>query len=195
MLIMESILPYSKNRYKNIGGGKIMLASLMQHLKRNYIQLYLRYMRRCEYYANRKGIINKLIYKYSSFKLKKYSYKTGFTIYPAKIEEGLTLFHHGSIVVNGKTKIGRNCCIHNNVNIGSSGGSDNVPVIGNNVYIGPGAVIFGKITIADNCFIGANSVVCKSITEPCTVVAGVPAKVVKMADHLWWEENGFDRIP
>lgn len=193
MVILESYCPYSKSPYKEIGLLKKIYISILQRIKGDYIQLYQRYMRRCEYYSSKRGPLNRAVYIYSFLKLKRLSSKTGISIYPAKIGEGLTIFHHGSIVVNGKTKIGKNCCIHNNVNIGSSGGSDNVPTIGDNVYIGPGAVIFGKITIADNCFIGANSVVCKSILEPDSVVVGAPAKVIKKSDHIWWEENNFKR--
>lgn len=193
ILAIESYLPYSKAKITHISTMRKLIISIRQHIRGSYIQLYLRYMRRCEYYSKKAGLINKLIYKYSAYNLNRYSYKTGLSIYPAEIGEGLTIFHHGSIVINGKVRIGKNCCIHNNVNIGSSGGSDNVPTIGNNVYIGPGAVIFGKISIADNCFIGANAVVCKTVTEPYSILAGVPAKTIKKADHIWWTENCFER--
>jgi serine O-acetyltransferase len=84
--------------------------------------------------------------------------------------------HRGTIVVNGKSKIGANCTINADVNIGTNAGSiDEVPTLGNNIYIGPGAKIFGSIYIADNCAIGANSVVNKSFLEKFSVVAGVPA--------------------
>ena len=79
--------------------------------------------------------------------------------------------------------------IQNNVNIGATGGSSKAPQIGDNVYIGPGAVIYGDIIIADNCYIGANSVVNKSFIEPSSVIAGVPARVIKKDDKLWWEKN------
>ena len=79
--------------------------------------------------------------------------------------------------------------IQNNVNIGANGGSSKAPKIGNNVYIGPGAVIYGEIEIADNCYVGANSVVNKSFLEPYSVIAGVPAKVIKKEELLWWEKN------
>lgn len=106
---------------------------------------------------------------------------------------GLTLYHYGSIVVNPECRIERNYCIMNNVNIGANGGSVKAPRIGNNVYIGPGAVIFGDIEIADGCFIGANAVVNKSFTEPNSVIAGVPARVIKTDDICWWEKNRMTR--
>ena len=81
----------------------------------------------------------------------------------------------------------------NNVNIGANQGSMNAPKIGNDVYIGPGAVIFGDIEIADGCYIGANAVVNKSITEPNSVVVGVPGKVIGSDPIHWWQKNKLKR--
>ena len=120
--------------------------------------------------------------------------KTGITIPKNVCEEGLTLYHYGSIVVNGACRIGRNCCIMNNVNIGANGGSSKAPQIGDNVYIGPGAVIYGDIQIADGCSIGANSVVNKSFLEQNSVIVGAPAKVIKNDNVCWWEKNRLNRI-
>jgi acetyltransferase-like isoleucine patch superfamily enzyme len=51
-------------------------------------------------------------------------------------------------------------------------------VIGNNCWIGAGSIILDGVHIADGCVIAAGSVVTKSITAN-SVVAGVPAKVIK----------------
>ena len=118
---------------------------------------------------------------------------TGITIPAGVCGIGLTLRHYGSIVVNSASKIGRNCCIHNNVNIGANKGSKKAPKIGNNVYIGPGAVIFGDIEIANGCYIGANAVVNKSVLEPNSIVLGVPAKIVSKETTCRWEYNGMKR--
>jgi serine acetyltransferase len=48
---------------------------------------------------------------------------TGILIPINTFDERLTLNHHVCIVVNGATKIGRNCCIMENVNIETNGGS------------------------------------------------------------------------
>ena len=50
--------------------------------------------------------------------------------------------------------------------------------IGNNVWIGSNATILQGITIGDGAIIGANAVVTKDVKKN-TVVAGVPAKVIK----------------
>lgn len=50
--------------------------------------------------------------------------------------------------------------------------------IGNDVWIGRRAMIMPGVTIGDGCIIAAGAVVTRS-TPPYTIVAGVPAKVVK----------------
>lgn len=54
--------------------------------------------------------------------------------------------------------------------------------LGNNVYIGMGAYIMPNVRIGDNVIVGANSVVTHNIPSN-TVVAGVPAKIIKTIDE------------
>lgn len=172
-----------------LGGGIVKLYVCITH---NYSIEFIRHLRRTEYYVGKAGPIYKLLYLYSKWRLKKVSAFTGITVPPLVCGPGLTLYHYGSIVVNGNARIGKNCCIQNNVNIGNnSKGSQKSPQIGDNVYIGPGAVLYGDITIADNCFIGANAVVNKSVTEEYSVIAGVPAKVIRKDTKNWLEYNSL----
>lgn len=157
------------------------------------VRAYILVLRNAEYFSNTKGMGHHLIGKFLSFWLGRYQIATGITIPQNTCGKGLTLYHHGSIVVNPAAIIGNNCCIMNNVNIGSNKGSEKAPIIGNNVYIGPGAVIFGDIFIADGCYIGANAVVNKDIVEPNSVVVGIPAKVIKKDPIHWWEYNNLVR--
>ena len=151
-------------------------------------QVFLKWLRRTEWHYNAKGFFHKLLFLLAYRHYRKISLKTGFSIPKNVCAAGLSIPHYGSIVINANCKIGENCRIQNNVNIGATGGSSKAPKIGKNVYIGPGAVVFGNIEIADNCYIGANAVVNKSFTERYSVIAGVPAKVVKKETRSWNEK-------
>ena len=154
---------------------------------------YIIHLRLLEYLQSKKSPMYKPLRFFVHWRLSRISVMTGIHIPPGVCDKGLTLRHFGSIVVNSSTRIGRNCCIHNNVNIGANKGGKIAPKIGDNVYIGPGAVLFGEIEIADGCYIGANAVVNKSVLEPNSVILGVPGKVVKKDTTCWWEYNGMQR--
>lgn len=53
--------------------------------------------------------------------------------------------------------------------------------IGNNVWLGDRVTILGGVKIGDNVIVGANSVVTKSCPPNC-VVAGIPAKIIKVLE-------------
>ena len=53
--------------------------------------------------------------------------------------------------------------------------------VGNNVWIGFGACILRKVTVGDNAVIGTNAVVTQDV-PPNAVVAGVPARVLRMRE-------------
>ena len=138
---------------------------------------FQRLLRKVEYFQNcRKDFLGKLYWAYLRLQFERLSVRLGFTISPNTCGPGLSIAHRGTIVIHGKARIGANCRIHVDVNIGAQAGNENaVPKIGDDVYIGPGAKIFGGIVIADGIAIGANAVVNKSFTEPGIAIAGVPA--------------------
>lgn len=108
---------------------------------------------------------------------------------------------HGNVVIDGRTRIGKNCQINPWVTIGLSnsrklGFSVDGPTIGDDVHIGTGAKILGPITIGDHVRIGANAVVVHDVPANVTVV-GAPARVVgervptaDVADH--GDDSGRD---
>jgi serine O-acetyltransferase len=132
------------------------------------------------YYNNKKRKIHFLLYCISKFLLHHISVRLGFSVSLNCIGPGLFIPHRGTIVINDKAKIGKNCRIHVCVNIGE-GTNHKAPTIGDNVYIGPGAKIFGDIYISDNVIIGANAVVNRSIDTPGISVGGIPAKPLKQS--------------
>ena len=79
--------------------------------------------------------------------------------------------------------------------------------IGHDVWIGHGAVILPGVTVGNGAVIGANAVVSRDVA-PFTIVAGVPAKVLRprfepaIAQRIerlgWWDwpkERLFEAIP
>ncbi|WES96766.1 serine acetyltransferase [Chryseobacterium arthrosphaerae] len=112
--------------------------------------------------------------------LRHYQIKYGFQIYPeTQIGEGFYLGHYGSLVINPKTIIGKNCNIAHGVTIGQQnrGKNEGSPIIGDEVWIGTNAVLVGAITIGNNVLIVPNSYVNFDV-PPNSVVIGNPAKII-----------------
>lgn len=111
--------------------------------------------------------------------LRHHQIKYGFQIYPeTQIGEGFYLGHWGALVINPKTKIGKNCNIAQGVTIAQAnrGKKEGVPEIGNEVWIGPNAVIVGNIRIGNNVLIAPNTYVNVDVPEN-SVVIGNPATI------------------
>ena len=74
---------------------------------------------------------------------------------------------------------------------------NNPVIIGNDVWIGSGALILGGVKIGDGAIVAAGAVVTKDV-EPYSIVAGVPAKIIKyrfesseidfLKKFLWWDK-------
>lgn len=147
-----------------------------------------RLLRKVEYYKNcSTGIIGKCIYFLLFYKYHKLRIKLGYSIPLNVFEEGLSIAHRGTIVVNGNAKIGKNCRIQECTTIGATNGSSKAPVLGNNIFIGSGARIIGDVILGDNIAIGANALVNKSFKDGDITIAGVPAK--KISDN-----NSFSNL-
>ena len=107
--------------------------------------------------------------------------------YTAKIGAG-TKFAYGGIgcVVHSRAIIGDRVIIGQNSTIGRSLDPEDFPSIGDDVYISAGARIIGNIHVGNNVIIGANAVVNKNVDDN-SIVAGVPAKVLRRIDVSVWE--------
>ena len=115
-----------------------------------------RLLRKYEYYKNcSKTIFGKTYLLFLKLHYLKFSRKLGFSIPPNVFGAGLSIAHCGTIVVNSKAHIGKNCRIQECVNIGATNGSPKAATIGDNVFIGTGAVVtksFEKnITVGGSC--------------------------------------------
>ncbi len=135
----------------------------------DHIWKYQIALRKTEYARNVRKVIP---YLFNRHRYRKLGLKLGFSIPLNVFDQGLSIAHIGTIVVNQQAHIGKNCRIQEMVNIGSTNGSSKAATIGDNVFIGTGAKIIGDVKIADNCVIGANAVVVKNIEEPGTTWGG-----------------------
>ncbi len=109
--------------------------------------------------------------------------KAGADIHPrAQIGPGLFLPHSTGVVIGPDVVIGSRARVHQGVTLGEpvhlGAGEWAAPRIGDDVVIGAHAVVLGAVTIGDGAVVGANSVVTADVA-PGTVVAGVPARVVR----------------
>lgn len=95
---------------------------------------------------------------------------------------GCSFQDRGGIMVGDGTMIGMNVTIatlNHGLPLETRNTTFSSPVvIGNNVWIGSNATILPGVTIGDNSVVAAGAVVTKEVPEN-TVVAGVPAKVIK----------------
>lgn len=139
------------------------------------ITKYVEYLRKEEYYYNvRKDIIGKFMYLFYFKKKNTLGNKLGFKIPRNCFGPGLTIMHHGEIIINEQAVIGANALLHGGNCIGNNGTVGCVPEIGDNLDLGIGAKVIGNVKLGDNVTVGANAVVTKSFENNCTVV-GIPA--------------------
>lgn len=145
-------------RYNN-GGGKLLVDAL---LATNHCFAFMFWFRLC---GAPKPIC--WIAKFMKYRIgRRYGIQipTG-----TQIGAGLYIGHGIGIVINDKTKIGRNCNISHFLSIGTNIAGETA-VIGDNVYIGPHVSIVGAVKIGDNVKIGAGTVVVKDVPEGCVTV-------------------------
>ena len=171
---MNRIIKADLFRYGGLSGGSGFLKGLRIPGFR-YIYL-LRKASKCKKHS--------LMWLFFTLLKTRYSYKYGFQIpSTTAIGEGFFIGHHGTIVINGKAKIGKNCNIAHCVTIGQAnrGKLKGYPTIGDKVWIGTGSVIVGNIKIGSNVLIAPNSFVNVDVPD-YSLVLGNPCKILHQED-------------
>lgn len=152
------------------------------------VKKYLKLLRKREYLSYKLKISNSkfireivnIYSKFLQYKMHKLGIKLGFNIPLNVAGPGLRIDHWGFLAINSNAKIGKNCHMFGDITIGvKDNRTTGAPTIGDNVTIGAGARIIGPITIASNCVIGANAVVTRDFLKEGSVIAGIPAKIIK----------------
>ena len=181
---LNAFLEIEKNIYlpKEKNSVEYRLRNPFKSKTQKYIELLRKYEYLCFKRDKSKNIIISKIYstkvKLLDIEMKKLGLALKIEITSNSVGKGLRICHP-NVIINGV--VGENCIFHGNNVIGnkSTGEKNKVPRIGANVDVGVGAMIIGDVEIADNCIIGAGAVVTKSFTTPGSVIAGVPAKLIK----------------
>lgn len=145
------------------------------------IYSFVKLLRKTEYYYNTKNRgLNRFLYAYFKRRKNILGRRLGLELWENTFDCGLRIEHCGNIVVNGHSRVGKNCILHGSNCIGNNGLSSAAPKIGDNVRLGVGAKVIGGVEIASNITIAAGAVVVNSCDVEGAVLAGVPAKTVKV---------------
>ncbi|MFD1771630.1 serine O-acetyltransferase [Sphingobacterium suaedae] len=156
--------------------SKGFLLDFLFQTEQFWLRRFVKSLRKEEYFTFIRP--NSIFRFYYRRKKNIYGRKLGFFIPAGCFGSGLKIYHYGSVIVNPKARIGKNCTVHGNCCIGSKGTLvEEAPRIGDQVDIGQGAQVLGNITIADGVKIGAGAVVVHSVPEPNVTVVGIPAKI------------------
>ena len=167
-------LKYEKQNYP------MKLFDIVTRNQKYYNWKYLKLLRYCEYYRNSKNILLFPFYVCTRLRRNLLGKQIGIEIGENCCDKGLNIYHNGSIVINGNSKIGMNLKLHGCNCIGNLGEKNmKCPTIGNNVDFGVGAIAIGDIKIADGVTIGANATCVKDCLSKNTTLVGTPAKAIK----------------
>jgi serine O-acetyltransferase len=159
--------------------GTVRFTSLLRQVLLGEGYKYVFWMRTCRY-TRENALLKILVHPVARLWLRRYRHKFGISIpFYTEIGSGFFIGHFGDIVVNGNSRIGKNCNMSQGVTLGQAnrGSHQGYPTLGDNVYIGPGAKIIGAVKVGNNVAIGANCVVTHDVPDH-GVVVGVPGKVI-----------------
>lgn len=144
-----------------------------------FIAKYIRLLRKEEYFYNKnKTKIDTILYLLYFRRKNILGNKLGFKIPKNCFGLGLTIYHHGEIIVNENVRVGTNCRMHGDNCIGNDGINDEVPCIGDGLDLGIGAKIIGDVELGNNIRVGANAVVTKSFVKDNLTLVGCPAQEI-----------------
>lgn len=172
---------YIKSDFERIsdGGGILSFLKILLVPKGNAFpyQVWFRLLQSCKRSKLKKytiGIFAYLIERH-------YEYKYGVHANAnMPVGKGLNIVHGDGIFLNCQI-IGDNFTCYPMVMLGASGEAserNGIPKIEDNVAVYTGAVVTGNVVLHSGCVVAANSYVNKDVPEN-TVVAGLPAKVIK----------------
>ena len=178
----EDLRAYLKADRERYGKRNNLFVKWLTRSDEYYIRAFMVVLRHYEYYLNkRRSILDLIPYLFYWWNYRRLKLKSQLFIMPNTVGSGSYPVHAGFVRLGKYVRIGKNCTVLPMVLIGKRQPGDCKIEIGDNCYIGSGATILGPITIGNNVTIGAGAVVNQDIPDNA-VVAGVPAKVIKMKE-------------
>lgn len=176
---LKRIIKLEKSNYFNNSFFQNCLKIIKSHPD-YFAWKFIKNMRIASYYHNKRNtnIFYSFIYIVSVRKMNKLGRKIGIETGENVFDENVKIYHTNGIVINGNTRIGKNCRLYGNNCIGNNGRNNMAPNIGDNVRICVGAKVIGDVTLANNITIAAGAVVTKSCLEENAILAGIPAKII-----------------
>lgn len=145
---------------------------------------YMRNLRYLEYYINKKKRPwDYVFYSYRFLKHRRNCLKYQINISPNTVGPGFKLVHPGFRRIGAYMKIGANCSVLPMVLVGKKSPDVDTSnfIIGDNCYLGTGCTVMGPVRIGNNVTIAAGAVVTIDVPDNA-VVAGVPAKIIKIKE-------------
>jgi serine O-acetyltransferase len=102
--------------------------------------------------------------------------------YTTVVGRRVLIAHPMGVAINGRTVIGDDCIIYQNVTLGARNGErvQEAPTLGRGVTVGCGAAVLGPVTIGDEARIGPNVVVMTDVPAGATVFVTPPRMLLKM---------------
>lgn len=173
-------IKYEDALYAHGGVIRYRLLYLLQASERVVLHRHMRLLRKAEYHTNCGHTIRAAL---CQFRLNKFQNKYALHIPINTCGKGLRLMHLGPILLNDQTRLGENCVLHINAAFVSGSHQEGAPKLGNYVLVFTGVTVAGGISIADRIQIGANAFVNRTFEEENIVLAGVPARKIKMREE------------
>lgn len=152
----------------------------------DYIIKYLVAMRKTSYYKNGGGYFHRLKFVWYYRKYRLLGIKLGFSIGYDVFGYGLTIPHHGTIVVGNSNIIGNYSVLHTSTCISGNG-----KIIGNCLYCATGVKMTSQIKLGNNISVGANSLVNKDFESGNALIGGIPAKFIK-EKREWYSGSDYE---
>ena len=152
--------------------------------RRSCAYRYLKWLRICRYLYLKQGFAARVLLKAASLRRTQVGNRYGFDFkYSSPMGKGYHISHNIG-VINMARSCGDGLVFRNFITIGVTNTSEKGPVIGDYVQFGTGCKVIGNVTIGNNVLIGANAVVVHDVPDN-SVVAGVPAKVIRKTKDRW----------